>query len=97
MDPFKDLADKAHFNIYHSDLWRGTARRFAELIVQECVKSCGSQADKANILKAFGLAQESNVKYTGPEASGSVNSQYQREYNLATKAGEINDQEESQN
>ena len=69
MDPFKDLADRAHFNIYHSDLWRGTARRFAESIVRECASACGSQADRANILKAFGLALETEVKYTVTEDS----------------------------
>lgn len=35
-DPFKEIADRAHFNIYHSDLWYGTARRFAEMIVKDC-------------------------------------------------------------
>jgi hypothetical protein len=36
-DRFEQLAEQASFNIYRSDLWRGTANRFAELIVQECV------------------------------------------------------------
>ncbi len=36
-DRFEQLAAQANFNIYHSDIWRGTARKFAELIVQECV------------------------------------------------------------
>ena len=35
-DRFEQLASQANFNIYHSDIWRGTARRFAELIVREC-------------------------------------------------------------
>ena len=35
-DPFKEIAERAHFNIYHSDLWNGTGRRFAEMIVREC-------------------------------------------------------------
>ena len=69
VDPFKDLADRAHFNIYHSDLWRGTARRFAESIVRECANACGSQLDRANILKAFGLVSETEVKYTVTEDS----------------------------
>ena len=56
--------------------------KFAELIVQECAACCGSQADMRNIRKRFGLSVESNVKYLGPEKSGSVNSQYEREYNL---------------
>jgi hypothetical protein len=56
--------------------------KFAELIVRECAACCGSQADMRNIRKRFGLSVESNVKYLGPEKSGSVNSQYEREYNL---------------
>lgn len=59
--------------------------RLAKLIVQECVRSCGSQSDKANILRAFDLPVESNVKYTGPDPDGSVNSQYTRKYNLLEK------------
>ena len=38
-DRFEQLAAEANFNIYHSDIWRGTARRFAELIVRECVQN----------------------------------------------------------
>ena len=59
--------------------------KFAELIVRECAACCGSQADMRNIRKRFGLSVESNVKYLGPEKSGSVNSQYEREYNLPGK------------
>jgi hypothetical protein len=81
-DPFKKIADETHFNIYHSDLWRGTARRFSEAIVEQCASMCMSQADRKNIRTAFGLPVESNIKYHGPEASGSVESQYQRKYNL---------------
>lgn len=80
-DPFKDIADRAHFNIYHSDLWRGTGRRFAEFIVEECARCCGSQADMRNIRKRFGLPVESNVQYPAPEAH-SHKSQYTREYNI---------------
>ena len=36
-DKFEALAAKTNFNIYHSDIWRGTARRFAESIVKECL------------------------------------------------------------
>ena len=57
-------------------------QRFAELIIQECSKRCGSQADQRNLLKSFGLEVESNIKYPSPERNGSVNSQYEREYNL---------------
>ena len=37
-DRFEALAASANFNIYHSDIWRGTARKFAESIVCECVR-----------------------------------------------------------
>jgi hypothetical protein len=37
-DRFEQLAAEANFNVYHSDIWRGTGRKFAELIVQECIK-----------------------------------------------------------
>lgn len=81
-DPFEDLARQAHFNIYTSDLWRGTARRFAEYIVEECAQCCGSQADRRAIRKRFALPVESNVQYSAPEPVGSVESQYQRQYNI---------------
>jgi len=57
------------------------AEKFAELIIQECIACCGSQADMRNIRKRFGLPTESNVKYPGPEAQGH-HSQYGREYNI---------------
>jgi len=81
-DPFRKIAQDTHFNIYMSDLWTGTARRFAEAIVEECAKCCGSQADTRNIRRRFGLLVESNIKYTCPEPSTSVESQYNREYNI---------------
>lgn len=56
--------------------------KFAELIALECAAACGSQADKKNIRKLFGLPIESNVQYEGPDAHGSITSQYTREYNL---------------
>jgi hypothetical protein len=74
-----------------SGKWMGMhhAEKFAELIVRECVSRCGSQADQRNLLKAFGFEVESNVKYAGPERNWSINSQYDREYNLP--AGVTND------
>jgi hypothetical protein len=57
-DKFEALAANANFNIYHSDIWRGTARKFAESIVRECVSCCGSQADKQNLLKHFGITND---------------------------------------
>lgn len=68
------------FGIGHWDM--PEFQKFAQLIVQECSGQCGSQADQRNILKSFGLEVESNVKYPAPERDGSVNSQYEREYNL---------------
>jgi len=56
--------------------------KFAELIIRECTDRCGSQADQRNILRSFGLEVESNIKYVASERDGSVNSQYEREYNL---------------
>jgi hypothetical protein len=55
--------------------------KFAELLINECAACCGSQADRQNIRKRFGLAVESNIKYPGPEAQGHQ-SQYGREYNI---------------
>ena len=37
-DKFEQLAAAANFNIYHSDIWRGTARKFAESIVKETLQ-----------------------------------------------------------
>ena len=54
----------------------------AGLVAEECAQICGSQADKKNIRKAFGLPVENDIKYPGPEAHSSVTSQYEREYNL---------------
>ena len=81
----KQLAEQAgylpdSFGIGHWDM--PEFQKFAQLIVAECAACCGSQADMRNIRKRFGLSVESNVKYLGPEKSGSVNSQYEREYNL---------------
>jgi len=56
--------------------------KFAELVIKECANRCGSQADQRNLLKSFGFEVESNIKYASPEKNGSINSQYEREYNL---------------
>jgi hypothetical protein len=42
---FEHLAEQASFNIYKSDLWRGTGHRFAESIVQECVSIINESVD----------------------------------------------------
>ena len=80
-DPFRKIAEQTQFNIYTSDLWNDTARRFAEAVVEECTRCCGSQADMRNIRRRFGLPVESNVKYPGSESQGH-HSQYGREYNI---------------
>ena len=60
-DRFEQLAAESHFSIYHTDLWRGTARRFAELIVRECAKIADNPAPGAftsignDIRKHFGV------------------------------------------
>ena len=44
-DRFERLAEQASFNIYKSDLWRGTGHRFAESIVRECVNIINEAVD----------------------------------------------------
>ena len=70
-----DVADQ----IIYQDIWK---REFAELIVLECLVCCGSQADKNNLLKHFGLLVESNIQYQAPPVHNSVTSQYTRKYNI---------------
>jgi hypothetical protein len=56
-DRFEQLAAEANFNVYHSDIWRGTGRKFAELIVAECInfieakRSSGQNTDQWTITK----------------------------------------------
>ncbi len=80
-DPFKNLAEQSHFNIYLSDLWNGSGKRFAEAIVEECATCCGSQADRKNIRRRFGLPVESSIQYTSPEPTGHQ-TKYSRTPNL---------------
>lgn len=61
---------------------RAAIMKFAELIVEECAACCGSQADKKNIRRRFGLLVEPSVQYPAPPIYGSVTSQYTREYNI---------------
>jgi hypothetical protein len=56
--------------------------KFAELIIEECISSVGSQADKAYLRKRFDLPVESDIVYPATEESWSVKSQYNREYNF---------------
>ena len=44
-DRFEQLAEQASFNIYKSDLWQGTGRRFAESVVKECVSIINNAVD----------------------------------------------------
>ena len=60
---------------------------FAQLIVQECISSVGSQADKAYLKKHFGLPVESDIVYPATDESWSVETQYKRKYNLAPNRG----------
>ena len=64
-DRFEQLAAAANFNVYHSDIWRGTARRFAELIVGECASIVADAVDHrepastyvSRIKKHFGVEE----------------------------------------
>ena len=78
------------------DQWIETYNELlAQLIIEECAKQCGSQSDSKNIRKRFGLTVESNVKYPSVDPRWSVESQYEREYNipekLSKKANSSND------
>jgi len=55
---------------------------FAKLIIEECISSVGSQADKMYLRKRFDLPVESDIVYPATEESWSVKSQYNREYNF---------------
>jgi hypothetical protein len=71
------------------DQWIETYNQLlAQLIVEECAACCGSQADIRNIRKRFGLPVESNVKYPSVGPRWSVESQYEREYNIPEKLSE---------
>lgn len=54
----------------------------ASLVAEECAQMCMSQADRKNIRRAFGLKVENDVKYSCPDLTNSVQSQYQREINI---------------
>ena len=82
----KQLAEQAGylrdgFGFGHWDM--PECKKFAELIVQECISSVGSQADKAYLKKHFGLPVESDIVYPAVEESWSVETQYKRKYNIA--------------
>lgn len=56
--------------------------RAIQMAAKECADMCMSQADRKNIRKNFGLTVESNVKYPGPEAVNSIQSQYKSDINI---------------
>ncbi len=83
----RELAELAGYNPlpgfdFANDLQEVFLKKFAELVAEECAQICGSQADKKNIRRAFGLGVTSDVKYPAPEADNSINSQYTRKINL---------------
>lgn len=55
------LASQTSFNIFHHDLWNGTGRRFADAIIQECIKACPHEDGRNQIRKHFGIKNESNI------------------------------------
>ena len=55
--------------------------KFAELIVQECINSLGSQTDQSNLRRKFGIAEptvEGIGRYYPPPDINSAESQYDR-------------------
>jgi hypothetical protein len=72
---------KDMFGVGHWDMTE--CKKFAELIVRECISSVGSQADKAYLKKHFGLPVESDIIYPATDESWSVETQYKRKYNIA--------------
>jgi hypothetical protein len=65
-DRFEQLAAEANFNVYHSDIWRGTGRKFAELIVRECAgvihKQIGPKS-AIDVLEHFGIQETKREKF----------------------------------
>lgn len=61
-DRFERLAAEANFNVYHSDIWRGTGRKFAELIVRECAKVVDDIADPEDSERYFWAIQNASEK-----------------------------------
>lgn len=53
--------------------------KFAELIVTHCASLCMAKADRKNILNAYNLLTEGDVKYPAPDPQGH-HTQYGRKY-----------------
>jgi len=66
-DRFEQLAAQANFNVYHSDIWRGTGRKFAELIVAECLDIVEDEDDGSADTKAIRWAMIRIKKHFGVE------------------------------
>ena len=67
---------------YHWYVGNEQMKQFTKSIILECIACCGSQADKNNLLRHFGIPVESNVQYDAPPVHNSVTSQYTRKYNI---------------
>jgi|694.fasta_scaffold04955_19 hypothetical protein len=78
----KKLMEESGTHKYISEECQNRIEFVVALVVEECAQICMSQADRRNIRNAFGLPVESNVKYPGPEARNSIESQYNREINI---------------
>jgi hypothetical protein len=78
----KKLMEESGTHKYISEECQNRIEFVVTLVVEECAQMCMSQADRKNIRSAFGLTVESNVKYPGPEARNSIESQYNREINI---------------
>jgi hypothetical protein len=66
-DRFEQLAAEANFNVYHSNIWRGTGRKFAESIVRECIGALddadGSIHHSECLLEHFGIQETKREKF----------------------------------
>jgi hypothetical protein len=78
----KQLMLKSGTHKYITEECQNRIEKIFELVVQDCIDCCGSQADRKNIRRYFGLPIEPDVKYKAPEPHGSITSQYERKYNL---------------
>lgn len=93
-DQILKLLKQSDFVLWSNEPWKGSdfvdwssnyddeIVKYTELVVRKCAEACGSQADRDNILKTFGIPVESKVKYESKEKTGSVTSQYKRDYNI---------------
>jgi hypothetical protein len=81
----REFERTSHIDVYglgtDREKWESTLEKFAQMIANHCASICMSQADRKNIRNAFGIPEESNIKYRGPDPSNSIESQYNRELN----------------